>query len=88
VILVLLAHEVLVAPPDPWKKRYARKNVVEPVRDAFNKPFPSQVVVGPGTQKLILDSRSDTESNLGNCSACELDDVYAEQLEKWMLLGL
>ena len=54
---------------------YARKNIIEPINDAFDKPFPTRVVVGPGTQQLILGSRGDCAnkwSNLGNCAAKEL----------------
>ena len=54
---------------------YSRKNIVEPVSDAFGKPFPTRVVAGPSTQQLMLGSRGDCEnkwSHLGNCSAAEL----------------
>ena len=55
-------------PPIFGKKAcYARKNVVEPVTDAFMKPFPTQVVVGPGTQQLILDNQGDSENKWSNC---------------------
>ena len=64
---------------------YSRKNVLEPIGDAFGKPFPDHPIAGPGTQQLLLASLGDDASikwsNLGNCSKGTLQKK--KKLQKW-----
>jgi hypothetical protein len=57
------------------KPGYMRKNILEPINDAFGNPFPAHITAGPGTLQLLADCCHDTTgrwANLGNCGSSEV----------------